>query len=76
MNTAPAVKRSNRLLLLAMVCFAVVLFALCLVWMYFRMKRAENGVLSGSHQPAQIAPHFSAALAHHLPPVHFHLVSR
>ena len=74
MKNALSLKRSNRLLLLAMVCFAIALFTLCLVWMYSRMKRAENGVLSGSIQPAQIAPHFFAAA--HLPTACFHLVSR
>ena len=55
MKTGIELQRSNRRLLLFMVCFAIALCALCLVWMYFRMKRTENSVLSGSISPALLA---------------------
>ena len=73
MKTGADLQRANRRLLLAMIVFAVALCALCLVWMYSRMKRTENGVLSGDRRPAA---HFSPlAAVVRLPPARFHLTS-
>ena len=74
MKTGAELQRANRRLLIAMILFAVALCALCLVWMYGRMRRAENGVLSGDRRPAA---HFSPlAAVVHLPPARYHLISR
>ena len=71
MKTGDELKRANRRLLIAMVIFAVALCTLCLVWMYSRMKRAENGVLSGDSRPAAVLSFHALAC---LPPAPFHLI--
>ncbi len=72
MKTGADLQRANRRLLLAMIVFALALCALCLVWMYSRMRRAENGVLSGDNRPANV---LSINAVASLPPTHFHLTS-
>lgn len=73
MKTGADLQRANRRLLLAMIVFALALCALCLVWMYSRMRRAENGVLSGDRRPTNV---FTINPVVALPPTCFHLTSR
>ncbi len=56
MRTQDSIRRANRRILVAMVIFAIALCVLCFVWMYGRMKRYENGVLSGDRRPAAVLP--------------------